>query len=574
MNNKWTVLSGDEDRTEEIKNKFNLNWIVARVLANKNLSDKEIEVFLNPKRQDFYDPFLMPDMKKAVDRIIKAIDQNEKIIIYGDYDVDGITSTVILKRFFKDRGIEVGTYIPNRLFEGYGLNEEAIKEISKQGYSLMITVDTGITAIEEVENAKKYNIDVIITDHHEQADSLPKAVAVVDCKRKDSKYPFSQLAGCGVAFKLTKALSMALEINENECLKYLDLACIGTISDIVPLEDENRLIAKLGLLLVKQTKNIGLRELIKRTGCKEVNSEAISFGISPRINACGRMGYQEVALKLFLTEDPIEARDCAEQVEIFNRKRQDIEKEIYEDAIRIISQEAGIKDIDNINPEDIKEKSIVVANNGWHNGVIGIVSSKITDKFYRPCILIGFDGENAKGSGRSIEGFDLHKAILDCGKYLDKCGGHNMAIGLSLKRKNFDSFKKEFVEYSNKIIKDECLVKEIIIDEEITKKDITIEGIKQIELLAPFGEGNKEPVILYKNLKINSIRGLSEGKHIKLDLQDENINIQAIGFNMGNIANTYQIGDHIDVIGNININVYNNYENIQIVIKDIRKTIK
>ena len=291
-----------DNKIELIQEKYKLGRLVSRVIANKNIEEKNIEKFLNPTRHDFYDPFLMPDMGKAIDRIVKAIEKKEKIIVYGDYDVDGITSSTIIKRFMQDRGIDVNVYIPNRINEGYGLNKDAITKIANEGYNLIITVDCGITAIEEIELAKELKMDVIVTDHHEPGEQIPETLAVVDCKRKDNKYPFRELAGCGVAFKLIQALSIKMDINEDEYLKYLDIACIGTISDIVPLVDENRVIAKLGLMLVKQTRNIGLREILKLAGFKEINATTVSFGISPRINACGRMGHQEVALELFLTK--------------------------------------------------------------------------------------------------------------------------------------------------------------------------------------------------------------------------------------------------------------------------------
>ena len=296
MNKKWEIREQDNELTEDIAKKYNLSEITAKILASKNLNDKELEKYLNPTRADFYDPFLMPDMNLAIERIMEAIKNEEKIVVYGDYDADGITSTTILKRFFKDRGIDIGTYIPNRLDEGYGLNQEAIRHIAEEGYKLMITVDCGITAIEEVKLAKELGIDTIITDHHETLDEIPDAIAVIDCKRKDNSYPFNQLAGCGVAFKLTQALCIEMKLNENEALKYLDIACVGTISDIVPLVDENRVIAKLGLKLVKQTKNLGLRSILQQSGYRKIDSNSISFGVSPRINACGRMGHQEDAL--------------------------------------------------------------------------------------------------------------------------------------------------------------------------------------------------------------------------------------------------------------------------------------
>ena len=437
MNKKWEIREQNNELTEDIAKKYNLSEITAKILASKNLNDKELEKYLNPTRADFYDPFLMPDMNLAIERIMEAIKNKERIVVYGDYDADGITSTTILKRFFKDRGIDIGTYIPNRLDEGYGLNQEAIRHIAEEGYKLMITVDCGITAIEEVKLAKELGIDTIITDHHETLDEIPDAIAVIDCKRKDNTYPFNQLAGCGVAFKLTQALCIEMKLNENEALKYLDIACVGTISDIVPLVDENRVIAKLGLRLVKQTKNLGLRSILQQSGYRKIDSNSISFGVSPRINACGRMGHQEDALELFLTDDPIEARRLSQKLEDFNKLRQETEKNIYQEALELIEK----------NKED-NNPCIVIGKEGWHHGVIGIVSSKITEKYYKPSILICFEGEDSKGSGRSIQGFDLHEAAVKCSKHLKAYGGHSMAIGLSLKTNEFEDFKQEFEEYS------------------------------------------------------------------------------------------------------------------------------
>lgn len=548
-------------REKHIQEKFNLNGLVASMIASKNMkSDDEIETFLHPQRTSFGNPFEMPDMDKAVTRIIQAIDNKEKIIIYGDYDADGITSSTILKRFFKDINVDVSIYIPNRLTEGYGMNENAIKKISEQGFKLIITVDCGITGIKETELAKELGMDVIITDHHEPGEEIPDAVAVVDCKRKDNKYYFRELAGCGVAFKITQALSEKINIDENVCLKNLDFVCIGTISDIVPLISENRVIAKLGMLLVQQLRNIGIREIVRASGIKKIDAGAISFGISPRINACGRMGHHEDALELFLTEDPIKARKLAESLENYNKQRQEIEKRIYNEAL----QQAELEKSKNC---------LILAKENWHHGIIGIVSSKITENYYKPSILICIEGTESRGSGRSINGFDLHEAIINCSSKLTHFGGHGKAIGLSLKTSDIQEFKKEFEKYANDNINQEMLNQVITIDEEITSKNINIEEIRQLKVLEPFGEGNFEPIILYKNLTIDSIRTLSNEKHLKLTLKDANIFIDAIGFNMGEIANKYQIDDKIDVIGNIGINSFNNTEKIQIVLKDIRKSL-
>lgn len=560
MNKKWECYNNNIEEVQKIAKNFNVSNLLATILSNKNISsENEIEKFLNPTRNDFYDPFLMPDMKIAVDRILEAMSKKKKIIIYGDYDVDGITSITVLKQFLEDRGIEVGQYIPNRLNEGYGLNKKAIEEIVKQKYTLMITVDCGISGVEEVEYANSLGIETIITDHHEQGEEIPNALAVVDAKRKDNKYPFNQLAGVGVVFKLIQALGICLGLEEKEYLKYLDLVCVGTISDIVPLVDENRVIAKLGLKLVQVTKNIGLKTLLDTVGYKKIDSITISFGVAPRINACGRMGFQNEALDLFLTKSEKEAKEISDRLNEYNRERQDTEKKIFSEALQKI--EKSEKD----------KPCIILGSENWHHGVIGIVASKVTDMYFKPSILICFEDGIGKGSGRSVPGFDLHEALSKCDKYVEKFGGHSMAIGITVTQDNFNKFKEEFEEYTKNSDIDK-IVPIIYIDQEVTLKDINLKAAKELQLLEPFGEGNKMPLFLYKNLRIDSIRALSEGKHLKLTLKDDNYIIDAIGFNMGALANEYLIGDKIDVVGTLEINSFNNVEKIQINLKDVRKS--
>ena len=557
MNKKWECYSVDEDKVNELSKDYNLCKILANILVNRNIEN--IDKFLNPTRHDFHDPFLMPDMEKAIQRLIKAIEDKKKIMIFGDYDADGITSITVLKKFLNERGMEVGTYIPNRLNEGYGLNKEAIKKIFDQGYTLMITVDCGISGIEEIDYANSLGIETIITDHHEPAESLPNAYAVIDAKRKDNKYPFNQLAGVGVVFKVIQALSIKLGLDEKEYLKYLDIVCVGTISDIVPLVDENRVIAKLGLKLVEVTRNIGLRILIQSIGFKEINSTAISFGVAPRINACGRMGHQQEALDLFLCDDINKAKEIATRLNAFNQERQAKEKAICEQVVEQI--EAGEKD----------KTCIILGHEDWHHGIIGIVSSKVTEMYFKPSILICFEGDEGKGSGRSIPGFDLHEALMKCSDTIEKFGGHSMAIGITVKKDKFEEFKQEFEEYAKS-----CNISEIVpvvqIDEEVNLKDICMEDVRSLKLLEPFGEANKMPIFLFKNLKINSIRALSEGKHLKLNLKSDSYMIDAIGFNMGELVNQYLLDDKVDVVGSLDINSFNGNENMQITIKDIRKS--
>ena len=561
MNKKWQIYETDETEINKISQKYNLNRLLSSIIVNRNIKEEDIDVFLNPTRNNFYNPFLMPDMEIAVDRIIKAINNKEKMIIYGDYDVDGITSITVLKSFLEDRGIYVDSYIPNRLEEGYGLNKPAIDEIIKKEYNLMITVDCGISGIEEIEYANSLGLETIVTDHHEVGDELPNAIAVVDAKRKDNQYPCRDLAGVGVVFKLIQAIGIKLGLEEKEYLKYLDIVCVGTISDIVPLVDENRVITKLGLMLVAQTKNMGLRSLLISSGYKNIDSTTISFGIAPRINACGRMGHADEALKLFLSKDIYEVNELTKRLNDYNKIRQDKEKSIYEDAVNQIEKNKLYENC-----------AIVVAGEDWHHGVIGIVSSKITDLYFKPSILLCYEDEVAKGSGRSIPGFDLHDALMKCQNSIERFGGHAMAIGITIKRDKFEEFKKEFEEVARKAKIDE-IIPIINIDAKINLSEINKEMVASLKKLEPFGEGNKMPIFAFKNLKIDSIRALSEGKHIKLTLKEGNSIINAIGFNLGHLVDEYRIGDKIDVVGTLEINSFNGVDSLQINLKDVMKSI-
>ena len=562
MSKKWQIYQVNEKEIEELQEKYKMNKLLATILSNRGIvKEEQIEKFLKPKRNDFYDPYGMPDMKITVDRIIKAIENQEKTIIYGDYDVDGITSVTVLKSFLEERGLNVGLYIPNRLDEGYGLNKTAVEKIAQEGYTLMITVDCGISAIEEVKYASELGIETLITDHHEPGEKLPEALAVVDAKRKDNTYQCRNLAGVGVVFKLIQAISIKLGLEEKEYLKYLDIVCIGTISDIVPLTDENRVIVKLGLKLVQQTKNLGLRSILQATGYNKIDSIAISFGVAPRINACGRMGHQEEALNLFLSKDINEVNELTQKLNAYNKERQEIEKNIFADAV------------EQINTNNLQEKNtIVLMGKNWHHGVIGIVSSKITEMYFKPSILLCEEGDIGKGSGRSIPGFDLYEALTKCQKSVDRFGGHAMAIGITIKKDKLEELKNEFEE-----IAQENHIEEIVpilkIDSQINLDEINKEMVESLKELEPFGEENKTPLFLFKNLKIDSIRALTEGKHLKLTVKENKNIVNAIGFNIGELANEYKIGDKVDIVGNLEINSFNGVDNIQINIKDIMKSL-
>lgn len=563
MNKKWQIYETNKEKVKELEEKYGINELLATILVNRNIvNEDEIRLFLHPTRNDFHDPFLIKDMDIAVERILKAIKDNQKVTIYGDYDVDGITSITVLKSFLKDVGLEVNSYIPNRLEEGYGLNKEAVKKIVEDGCELMITVDCGISAIEEIDYATKLGIETIVTDHHEPGTELPKALAVIDNKRKDSTYPFRELAGVGVAFKVIQALGTKLGLKEEAYLKYLDIVCLGTISDIVPLVDENRVIAKLGLMLVEQTRNIGLRSIINSSGYKKIDSTTISFGVAPRINACGRMGKAEEALDLFLSSNINTVNELTKKLNEHNSVRQATEKAIYENVIEKIEKE-------NLNDN----KVLIVTGENWHHGVIGIVSSKITDMYFKPSILLSFEEDGiGKGSGRSIPGFDLHEALSKCSDKIEKFGGHSMAVGITVKKEDLEDFKQELEKIAT-----ESKINEIIpivnIDAKINLSDINKDMVQSLKQLEPYGEANKMPIFAFKNLKIDSIRALSEGKHLKLTLKDNNNIINAIGFNMGYLVDEYRIGDKIDVAGVLEINTFNGVDNLQINMKDIMKSV-
>ncbi len=564
MKKKWEYYEINQKEKEELKKEYNIDDLLAIVLVNRGIKKEEIRKFLEPTRNDFYNPYEMPDMEKAVERILKSIENKEKIIIYGDYDVDGITSITVLESFLKERGLEVNHYIPNRLNEGYGLNKNAIEKIAKENYDLMITVDCGITGIEEIKYAKELGIETIVTDHHEPGETTPEAIGVIDCKRKDNKYPFRELAGVGVVFKLCQAIGMKLGLEQKEYLKYLDIVAIGTISDIVPLVDENRVITKLGMKLVQCTRNSGLKALINLSGYNKIDSNTISFGVAPRINACGRMGVADEALELLLSENIEDAIEKSKNIMKYNNKRQEYEKEIFLQAVEQIKEQH----LENSN-------SIVLGGDGWHHGVIGIVASKITELYYKPCILICFEDGNdiGKGSGRSIKGFDLYKSLTKCKDIIAGFGGHSMAIGISVEKEKFKELQNVFEEIARKAaISELCPI--IKIDAILNIDDVTKEMVQSLIQLEPLGEANQMPIFSFKNLKINSIRALTDGKHLKLSLKsDKNTLIDAIGFNLGELSKQYVIGDKVDVIGNLEFNSFNGVEKLQINLKDMMKTV-
>lgn len=561
MQKTWCLRKYDEKQIEKIKSTYNVSDIMAKLLISRDIEFKDIDMFLNGTIDDLYNPYDIKDMEKIVERIDIAIKRNEKICIYGDYDVDGITSITIMYKFLTKLGLDIMYYLPDRLVEGYGINNNALEEIKESGVTLIITVDCGITAIDEIEYAKKLGLDVCITDHHECTDKLPNAYAVVNPKRKDDKSKFKMLAGVGVAFKCLMAISKRYNLPKESYLKYLDIVSIGTISDIVPLVGENRIISKYGLKMMEKTKNLGLKELLKIVNYKDIDSMMVSFGMAPRINACGRMGNASAAVKLLLETDSQKAEKIAVELDELNQERKNVESLIFNQALELIEKE----NLENKN-------SIVLYNSSWHNGVIGIVASRLVNMYYKPVILLTKEHGFIRGSGRCPAGFSLYDALGECKDLLIQFGGHELAAGLSIKEENIEAFIKKFEEVVES--RKETISEQIInIDSIISRRNLNAQIIKDIRFLKPYGQSNQVPIFLYKGLKVAAIRTIKDDKHLKLVLKDDRSLIDAVGFSLGARRDEIRIGDKIDVVANVELNSYNTPKTIQLVIQDFKKSV-
>ena len=561
MQKTWCLRKYDEKQIEKIKSTYNVSDIMAKLLISRDIEFKDIDMFLNGTIDDLYDPYDIKDMEKIVERIDIAIKRNEKICIYGDYDVDGITSITIMYKFLTKLGLDIMYYLPDRLVEGYGINNNALEEIKESGVTLIITVDCGITAIDEIEYAKKLGLDVCITDHHECTDKLPNAYAVVNPKRKDDKSKFKMLAGVGVAFKCLMAISKRYSLPKESYLKYLDIVSIGTISDIVPLVGENRIISKYGLKMMEKTKNLGLKELLKIVNYKDIDSMMVSFGMAPRINACGRMGNASAAVKLLLETDSQKAEKIAVELDELNQERKNVESLIFNQALELIEKE----NLENKN-------SIVLYNSSWHNGVIGIVASRLVNMYYKPVILLTKEHGFIRGSGRCPAGFSLYDALGECKDLLIQFGGHELAAGLSIKEENIEAFIKKFEEVVES--RKETISEQIInIDSIISRRNLNAQIIKDIRFLKPYGQSNQVPIFLYKGLKVAAIRTIKDDKHLKLVLKDDRSLIDAVGFSLGARRDEIRIGDKVDVVANVELNSYNTPKTIQLVIQDFKKSV-
>ncbi len=560
MNKKWNILYKDIDPgvVAAIEKASGVSPLLALLLAVRGLDAESAPCFLGSGLASLYDPFLLKDMEKGAARIKKAITNKEKITVYGDYDVDGISAVAILFSYLKSEGANCAFYIPDRETEGYGLSEGAASRIAADGTQLIITVDTGITACAETALLERLGVDVIITDHHSVGESLPKAHAVINPKQKNCPYPFKALAGAGVAFKLVCALSGDTKRMVTE---YADIAALATIADVVSLTGENRAIAALGIRKMRKMPSVGLAALFEAAAIpsETVSSYQISYYAAPRLNAAGRMGSCLPAVELLLTESKAEAAEIANMLNAQNDARKQIGNTIMEEALSQI--EAG----------DFADKKVMVlSHEGWHHGIIGIIASKLSELYYKTTILISTDGETGKGSGRAVEGLNLFDALSLAEPLLDRFGGHALAAGLTVPAKNIEALSEALNRYADSVTSEEETVPSIDVDAPL---DITLpllEVAKQISRLEPFGAGNAKPVFLLSGVTLSSVRTSKDKKHLFLRLFKNGAAVDCIAFGRGELENTLSRGDVVDIIGELNINTYAGAETPQIIMQDIR----
>ena len=582
---------GDLDRDsaiKEISETLGVSPLFAILLYNRGYTTAEAaRRFLRFEETDFHNPYLMKDMNMAVDRILAAVENREKIYVYGDYDVDGVTSSAMLYLYLTSIGAEVGIKIPKRDGEGYGVSASAIDVIADEGTKLIITVDTGITANAEVEYASTLGVDFVITDHHECHSELPSAVAVVNPHRADCEYPFKDLAGVGVVFKTVCALEMrrceiagesVIEGIKRVSDRYADLVAVGTIADVMPLVDENRLIVSLGLSKLERGEGrLGLQALLDASSKgrsddprrKKVTSGMVGFGIAPRINAAGRISDAIIAVNLLLATDEKEAASYSEELCEINRQRQVEENRIAIKAYEMIEN----------NPAFQKDKVLILHDDDWQQGIIGIVSSRVTERYGLPSILISFRGaingeeseyDDGKGSGRSIKGLNLVDALAYCDDLLVKYGGHELAAGLTVKRGQIDEFRKRINEYADKYITEDMLTVRLDADCELEVSDVNMALANEILRLEPFGIGNASPRFIIKNATVRKITAIGGGKHTKLLLEKDGVCLTAMYFGIGETDLCCTEGDDVDVLFNIDVNEYRGMRSVQLIVQDIR----
>jgi single-stranded-DNA-specific exonuclease len=546
---------------------LSIHSIVSRILTSRRiLTPDDANRYLYPSLDNLHNPLLMKDMQKGVQRLIRAINDREKVVVYGDYDADGVTSVAVLVKFLLDIHHTVTYYIPDRIKEGYGLNGPAIDRMKADGVTLLITVDCGISDHEQISYARSCGIDTIILDHHEVPQNLPDAVAIINQHRKDCNFPFKDLAAVGIVFNFLIALRGRLrkdgfwgDRKYPNLREYLDLVALGTIGDICPLVDENRIFAKIGLDLITDCKRVGLVALKETCGVENqvIDSGKASFCLIPRINAAGRVASANDAVRLLLTEDIGEARLIAQDLDICNRKRQAMEKNILNEILGEIER--------TIDPE--KVRSLVFASEKWHPGVIGIVASKLVDRYYRPAILISLKDGIGKGSGRSVADFNIFEGLKECDSLLLSYGGHRYAAGISIREEDIKEFSGMLEEVISREIDASDFVSQTNIDAICSLSEITHELVSQIGRLAPFGSGNPEPVLCVRNINVTS-QSVVGNNHLRMRLTGDGISYNSIWFNKGHLINVLS-GPAIDIAFTPHINSWNGVSDIQLKMKDM-----
>ena len=551
------------ENLEQIINEFQTPEIIARAMINRGIDTvAKVRAFLNTDLDSLYDPYLLKGMELAVEKILNAVICKEKICVYGDYDVDGITSTAIMIRTLKKLGADAVYYIPNRIEEGYGLSNNSMDRIKELGVSLIVTVDCGIRSNEVVDYAQGIGLDIIITDHHECEGELPGAVSIINPHQPDCGYPHKGLAGVGVAFKLVSALLTKVG-NGAFAKEFLDIVSIGTIADVVPLLDENRIIVKNGLERIRNTNNEGIKALLTVCGLtgKELNTYNIAFMLAPRINAAGRIADAIECVELLLTDSADKALEIAEKLDSDNKERQTIENDILNCAAAKVEEELDIN----------KDRVLVLGNENWHIGVIGIVASRLVDRFYLPTFIMSRDGEISKGSARSIPGFNIFEAMSRHSYIFEKFGGHEMAAGFTIRTERIDELRESMNKEAERILGMDKLMPEIFVDYKLRPADITLDTVKQLKCMEPFGTGNTSPVFVYRGLKVTSSKAVgNERKHLSLMVYDGVNEIKCIAYNLGNMQKSLSIGKKIDIICSVENNIWNGIENVQLNIKDIK----
>ncbi len=559
---KWSVKDIDNNDVQNLKNDLQINTLLAKILASRNIKTKKEADEKYFKNYELSDPFLIKDMDKAVLRIHKAIEDEEKIVVYGDYDVDGVCSTAVLFSYLEGQGANVYFKIPNREKEGYGMNKAVLKGLKDKGVSLVITVDNGISAIEEVDYANEIGLEIIITDHHLPKEKLPNAYAIVDPLRKDDESPVKNLAGVGVAFKLVCALEYAQP--EDMLEFFADLVCVGTVADLMKLEGENRVIVKAGLEMLNQNPRQGFTSLLKAYGynINQITSETIAFTIAPRINASGRMSDATLALELLLEDDEEAANEIALEIESENLKRQEAQNKIADQIIGEIS----------LDKSRIDQRVLVVYDEDYHPGVIGIVASKLVEKYGKPAIVLAANGDEFKGSGRSIPSFSLHKALSECKDYLLTFGGHELAAGVSILKENLEPFKAAINNYAN-TNQTLATTQELLIDCVLEINEINVNSVRELDYLAPFGAGNESPIFASKKVSVVSVMPTKDGKHTMIKFKKDAGVLQGIYFNKTVADIPYNTGDEVDISFALSVYAGMNGDMVSVRIKDIQPSL-